>query len=203
MRHFRTLLATFVLLLAAGSALARAGVQDAVRPPDHGLRARRQAPRDGLRVLPRQRRVQGHAARLRRLPRRRARGSTRCPSPRATSSAPSAARLPHGDHVRARGALRPRRGARQLRELPQRRAGGRQAARPHPDHRALRELPQVLGLDAGLVRPRRHHRQLRLAATTASRRPARTPRTSPRPSPASPATARRRGSRRRGSTTPR
>ena len=53
-----------------------------------------------------------------------------------------------------------RRRDRQLRQLPQRRAGRGQGRRPHREQQRLRELPHDLGVDPGALRAPRHHGEL-------------------------------------------
>ena len=156
-----------------------------LRSPDHGLRAARSAPRPAVRVLPRQRDLQGHAARVRGLPRRRHLRARLGQAGQPPAYHQRLRLLPHAGVVEPRGQFQPQRSARQLRELPlQRQPGRRHGTEPHRHRPRLQRLPLDRRLGGRRVQPQRTHHGLRDAATTTSAQPASRPRTCRRFPPA-------------------
>ena len=126
-----------------------------LRSSVHGFRARRRTPRPALRVVPRERDLQGHAAQLRRLPHRRVDLQRDPQNDHAYPEHQQLRRLPRHDIVPAGHSLRSCRGDGHLRELPQRHdCSGRRTHTPGHQHR-LRGLPHGHELES--AQDRRSH----------------------------------------------
>lgn len=122
-----------------------------IRPRQNGLYPERRPYPPALQQLPCARRIQGNAAGLCRMSRRRRPRDGQCQTRKPYSNQGAMRELPSRQRLVARPVCSQQCCVRQLRDLSQRHNGNRKAGGAHCHFGVLRQLPSHHGLDAGIV----------------------------------------------------